>query len=125
MISKNFIKKQPKIYFYYKDILNYIKKQKPIIFDLQNNSKTIYKQLIQNKYNNYLFIGQSIWNQYLTQNPWNQLWKNVFYIVDQKTTTYFISCYIIQQEPIVKYTDRLTKNTSNLQNVNYVKKLKI
>ena len=24
-------------------------------------------------------IGQSIWNQYIQNNPWKQLWKNTFY----------------------------------------------
>ena len=32
--------------------------------------------IIQNEYDNYFIIGQPIWN--LTQNPWNQLWKNTF-----------------------------------------------
>ena len=79
MISNKFTKtEQPKINFYYEDIITYIKKQKTIL-NLQNNSKLVYNQTIQNEYNNYLIIGQSIWNRYLTQNPWNQLWKNTFY----------------------------------------------
>ena len=79
MISNKFIKtEQLKINFYYEDIITYIKRQKTIL-NLQNNSKLIYNQIIQNEYNNYLIIGQSIWNQYLTQNPWNQLWENTFY----------------------------------------------
>ena len=54
MISDKFIKtEQQKIYFNYEDIINYIKKQK-LILNLQNNSKAIYKQVIQNEYNNYL-----------------------------------------------------------------------
>ena len=48
MISDKLIKtEQQKIYFYYEDIMNYIKKQK-LILNLQNNSKAIYKQVIQN-----------------------------------------------------------------------------
>ena len=34
------------------------------MLDLQNNSKYIYKQILQNEYEKYLIIGQSIWNQH-------------------------------------------------------------
>ena len=46
MISNKFIKtEQPIIRFYYEDIITYIKKQKTV-FNLQNNSKLIYDQII-------------------------------------------------------------------------------
>ena len=43
---------KPKINFYYKDMINDFKKQTHIL-KLQNNSKIIYKQIIQNQYNSY------------------------------------------------------------------------
>ena len=53
MISNKVIKiENPKIQFYYEDITNYIKKQRHIL-NLQNNSKIIHKQIIQNQYNSY------------------------------------------------------------------------
>ena len=39
---------KPKINFYYKDMINDFKKQTHIL-KLQNNSKKIYKQIIQNQ----------------------------------------------------------------------------
>ena len=60
MISNKTIKtEQQQINFYYEDIITYIKRKK-LIFDLQNNSKIIYQQIIQNEYYKYLIIGQSI-----------------------------------------------------------------
>ena len=79
MISNKTIKReQPIIDFYCKDIITYIKKQNSIL-DLQNNSRKSYKQILPNKYGQYLIIGQSIWDQYSPQNQWNQLWNNRFY----------------------------------------------
>ena len=73
MISNKTIKReQPIIDFYWKDIITYIKKQNSIL-DLQNNSRKSYKQILPNKYGQYLIIGQSIWDQYSPQNQWNQL----------------------------------------------------
>ena len=60
MISNKTIKtEQQEINSYYEDIITYIKRKK-LIFDLQNNSKIIYQQIIQNEYYKYLIIGQSI-----------------------------------------------------------------
>ena len=79
MISNKLIKTdRPKIQFYYEDIINYVKKQTHIL-NLQNNSKIIYKQIIQNQYNLYTLTGQAFWNQYLTQIQWDPIWKNTFY----------------------------------------------
>ena len=53
MMSHKFAKTdKPKINFYYKDMINDFKKQTQIL-KLQNNSKIIYKQIIQNQYNSY------------------------------------------------------------------------
>ena len=79
MITNKYLKtEQPQITFYDNDILTYIKKHNKII-NFQNNSKLLYKQIIQNEYDKYLIIGQSIWTQYLQNNPWKQLWKNTFH----------------------------------------------
>ena len=73
MISNNMIKTvKPNI------IINYLKKQNTIP-ELPKNSWKIYKQIIQNKYKHYIKIGQSHWNQYPPQIPWNELWKSTFY----------------------------------------------
>ena len=79
MITNKYLKtKQPQITFYYNDILTYIKKHNKIL-NFKNNSKIIHTKIIQNEYDKYLIIGQSIWNQYIQNNPWKQLWKNTFY----------------------------------------------
>ena len=79
MISNRTIKtEQPIIHFYYEDIISYIKTQKSIL-DIQNNSKLICYQILQHNYKKYQLIGQSIWNQFTKQNPWNQIWNNTFY----------------------------------------------
>ena len=78
LISNNTLKTdQPKITFYFKDIITFIKKH-PSILDTQRNSKPIYQQIIKLEYDKYNIIGKSICDQYLTQIPWNEVWKNTF-----------------------------------------------
>ena len=79
MISNNTIKtEKPDINFYYEDIITYLKKQNAIL-ELPKNSRKIYKKIIQNEHKHYIKIGQSYWNKYSPQTPWNELWKNTFY----------------------------------------------
>ena len=69
MISNNTLKTdQRQINFYFEDIITYIKKHH-IILNAQRNSKTIYQEIIKTEYGNYNIIGQSIWDQYIPQNP--------------------------------------------------------
>ena len=73
MISNNTVKtEKPNINFYYEDIITYLRKQNAIL-ELPKNSQKIYKQIIQNEYKHYIKIGQSHWNQYSPQTPWNEL----------------------------------------------------
>ena len=73
MISNNTIKtEKPNINSYYDGIITYLKKQNTIL-ELPKNSQKIYKQIIQNEYKHYIKIGQSHWNQYSPQTPWNNL----------------------------------------------------
>ena len=68
MITNKYLKtKQPQITFYYNDTLTYIKKHNKIL-NFKNNSKIIHTKIIQNEYDKYLIIGQSIWNQYIQNN---------------------------------------------------------
>ena len=79
MISNNTIETEKRnINVYYEDIITYLRKQNAIL-ELPKNSQKIYKQIIQNEYKHYIKIGQSHWNQYSPQTPWNELWKNTFY----------------------------------------------
>ena len=79
MISNNTVKtEKPNINLYYEEIITYLRKQN-VILELPKNSQKIYKQIIQNEHKHYIEIGQSYWNQYSPQTPWNDLWKNTFY----------------------------------------------
>ena len=40
-----------------------------MILNTQRNSKTIYQEIIKTEYDNYNIVGQSIWGQYIPQNP--------------------------------------------------------
>ena len=78
LISNNILKTdQPRIIFYVKDIITFIKKY-PSILDIQRTSKTLYKEIIKLEYEAYNITGQSISDQYLLQIPWNAAWKNIF-----------------------------------------------
>ena len=68
---------QPQINFYFEDIITYIKKHH-LILNIQRNSKTLYQEIIKNEYDTCNIIGQSIWDQYIPQSPWNAIWKNTF-----------------------------------------------
>ena len=79
MISNNTIQtEKPNINFYYEDIITYLKNQNALL-ELPKSSPKIYKQIMQNEYKHYIKVGQSHWNQYPPQTPWNDLWKNTFY----------------------------------------------
>ena len=79
MISNNTKKtEKPNINFYYEDIIAYLKKQNTIL-ELPKISRKICYEIIQDEYKHYIKIGQSHWNQYSPQIPWNKLWKNTFY----------------------------------------------
>ena len=79
MILNNRIKtEKPNINFYYEDIIAYLKKQNTIL-ELPKISRKICYEIIQDEYKHYIKIGQSHWNQYSPQIPWNDLSKNTFY----------------------------------------------
>ena len=79
LISNNTLKTdQPVSTFYVEDIITLTKKHHPIL-DTKRNSKILYQEIIKLEYNQYNIRGQSIWNQYLPQNPWNAIWKKTFY----------------------------------------------
>ena len=79
MISNNRIKtEKPNINFYYEEIITYLKKQNTIL-ELPKISRKICYEIIQDEYKHYIKIGQSHWNQYSPQIPWNDLSKNTFY----------------------------------------------
>ena len=79
MMSNNTIKtEKPNINFYYEDIITYLKKQNTIL-ELPKISRKICYEIIQDEYKHYIKIGQSHWNQYSPQIPWNDLSKNTFY----------------------------------------------
>ena len=78
LISNNILKTdQPRITFYFKDIITFIKKH-PSILDVQQKSTTLYQEIIKLEYDSYTIIGQSVWDQYLPQIPWKAVWKNTF-----------------------------------------------
>ena len=79
LISNNTLKTdQLEITFYVEDIITLTKKHHSIL-DTQRNSKILYQEILKLEYNQYNIRGQSIWNQYLPQNPWNAIWKKTFY----------------------------------------------
>ena len=81
LISNNTLKTdQPEITFYVEDIITLTKKHHSIL-DTQRNSKILYQEILKLEYNQYNIRGQSIWNQYLPQNPWNAIWKKNFLFI--------------------------------------------
>ena len=38
-----------------------------------------------------LIIGQSIWDQYIPQSPWNAIWKNTFCLYTWQYTIYALT----------------------------------
>ena len=80
------------------------------MLNLQKNSKTIYKQIIQNEYDKYVIIGQSIWNQTYHITHGTNYGKIHSHTAGHKITIYFMCFFTLQQEPITKYIDGQTKN---------------
>ena len=95
----------PKLEFYYEDIISYTKQQNSIL-NIEKNSKKIYKEILQNEYQKYTIIGQSIWNQYSLKNFWNQIWNNTFYSYcwPENNNILYILLHL-QQEPMITFID--------------------
>ena len=112
MISNNTLKAdQPKINFYYEDIITYIKKY-PSILNNPKNSKIIYQNILQKKYQHYNKIGQSIWNQHAPHIPWNLIRKNTFYSYtwpENNNIIYTLLHYAARTNDHI-YIDRRIKN---------------
>ena len=68
-------------------------------------------------------IGQSIWNQYIQNNPWKQLWKNTFYSYnwpENNNTLYMLSQFATKtNDQIYRWTNPKHVNSPN---VNYAKR---
>ena len=63
---------QPQLQFYHDDIINYLHKYKDTL-KLKQNVKQIYKHTFKNEYKNYSIIGQSIWDQFKENIPWEKI----------------------------------------------------
>ena len=62
----------PQLQFYHDDIINYLHKYKDTL-KLKQNVKQIYKHTLKNEYKNYSIIGQSIWDQFKENIPWEKI----------------------------------------------------
>ena len=112
LISNNILKTdQPRITFYFKDIITFIKKH-PSILDVQQKSTTLYQEIIKLEYDSYTIIGQSVWDQYLPQIPWKAYGKILLLdIHGQKITTLYTHYYTMQLELTTTSIDGPFKNT--------------
>ena len=67
----------PQIQFYHEDVISYLHNNKEII-KLKQNVKQIYKHILKNEYKSHNIIGQSIWEKFKKNIPWQKIWQNTF-----------------------------------------------
>ena len=126
LVSNNILKTgYPKITFYVKDIITFIKKHISIL-DIQRKSKTLYQEMIKLEYHTYNIPQQSIWDQYLLQIPWNAIWKNTF-LSENNNALYILLHYATRSNGhIFRWTNqkylktpkcKLCKNTENIKHL--------
>lgn len=53
--------------FYYKDLVQYIKDQNPNITKLKNETKIIYKNILQQGSQNHVIYGETLWKKWNTK----------------------------------------------------------
>ena len=111
LISNNILKTdQPRITFYFKDIITFIKKH-PSILDIQRKSKTLYQEIIKlehDSYNRPIYLGSVF-----TTNSMERSMEKILlpHIHGQKITAFYTHYYTMQIELTTTSIDGRIKNT--------------
>ena len=111
LISNNILKTdQPRITFYFKDIITFIKKH-PSILDIQRKSKTLYQEIIKlehDSYNRPIYLGSVF-----TTNSMERSMEKILlpHIHGQKITAFYTHYYTMQIELTTSSIDGRIKNT--------------
>ena len=65
--------------FYYKDLVQYIKYQNTNITKLKNETKIIYKNILQQGLQNHVIYGETMWKNKIPNLDFTKIWTNSYY----------------------------------------------
>ena len=79
-IAKTTNKEAP---FYYKDLVQYIKYQNTNITKLKNETKIIYKNILQQRSQNHVLYGETMWKNEIPNLEFTKIWAITYYSYSQ------------------------------------------
>ena len=72
--------------FYYRDLTYYIKTQNPNIPKLKNETKTIYKSILQKGSQDHIIFGKTLWKNKIQNLDFTKIWKKRYNFYSQTHT---------------------------------------
>ena len=73
--------------FYYKDLVQYIKYQNTNITKLKNETKIIYKNILQQGSQNHVIYRETMWKNEIPDLDFTKIWTNTYYSYSQPHTS--------------------------------------
>ena len=109
--SKTINQKNP---FYYQDLIIYIKTQNPRILNLKNETKIIYKDILQKESQNYATAGEIQWKNTFPCLDFSKIWKNIYLSYGPPHTTDTLYRLLHHSLKTNQYTYKCSGDKTNL-----------
>ena len=109
--SKTINQKNP---FYYQDLIIYIKTQNPRIPNLKNETKIIYKDILQKESQKYTIAGEIQWKNTLPCLDFSKIWKNIYLSYGPLHSTDVLYRLLHHSLKTNQYTCKCNGNKTNL-----------
>ena len=82
----NIIKTNKIAPFYYRELIYYIKTQKPKLPDIKNETKDIYQKILEKGSYKHMIYGQKKWKEKIVTLHFSKIWKNTYFSYCQPHT---------------------------------------
>ena len=99
--------------FYYQDLIIYIKTRTKSILNQKNETKIIYKNILQKESQNYCIAGEIHWKNTLPYLDFSQIWKNIYLSHDPLHTIDILYRLLHHSIKTNQYTYKCSRNKTN------------
>ena len=100
--------------FYYKDLVQYIKYQNTNITKLKNETKIIYKNILQQGSQNHVIYGETMWKNEIPDLDFTKIWTNTYYSYSQPHTSDLLYRLLHYVTTTNRYTFKISRDKKNL-----------
>ena len=101
----------------------YIKTQNPNIPKLKNETKTVYKNILQNGSKDHIIFGKTLWKNKINNLDFGKIWKNTYCSYSQPHTSNLVFKLLHYATKTNHYTYKSSRDKTNLDpNCNYCNK---